>query len=132
MKSFFVFSGQGAQRVGMGRDFYESSAAAKNIFDQADSALGWSISTVCFDGPAEKLTESRYCQPAIYTMSCAALAAFKEKFADIEPTACAGLSLGEYAALFAGKAFSFALCCIFLNESRDCTTGSFGLMAITG
>ena len=107
MKSFFVFSGQGAQTVGMGRDLYESSAAAKDIFDQADAALGWSISAICFEGPAEKLTESKYCQPAIYTMSCAALAAFKEKFADTEAIACAGLSLGEYAALFAGKAFSF-------------------------
>ena len=108
MKSFFVFSGQGAQTVGMGRDLYESSAAAKDIFDQADAALGWSISKICFDGPAEKLTESKYCQAAIYTMSCAALAAFKEKFADVEAIACAGLSLGEYAALFAGGAFSFA------------------------
>jgi len=108
MKSFFVFSGQGAQTVGMGRDLYESSAAAKDIFDQADTALGWSISAICFDGPAEKLTESKYCQPAIYTMSCAALAAFKEKFADVEAIACAGLSLGEYAALYAGEAFSFA------------------------
>lgn len=108
MKSFFVFSGQGAQTVGMGRDLYESSAAAKAVFDQADAALGWSISSICFDGPAEKLTESKYCQPAIYTMSCAALAAFKEKYANIEPVACAGLSLGEYAALYAGEAFSFA------------------------
>jgi len=108
MKSFFVFSGQGAQTVGMGRDLYESSAAAKDIFDQADTALGWSISTICFDGPAEKLTESKYCQPAIYTMSCAALAAFKEKYPNVEAVACGGLSLGEYAALFAGEAFSFA------------------------
>ncbi len=108
MKSFFVFSGQGAQAVGMGRDLYESSAAAKDIFNQADAALGWSISSICFDGPAEKLTESKYCQPAIYTMSCAALAAFKEKYADVKAVACAGLSLGEYAALFAGGAFSFA------------------------
>jgi [acyl-carrier-protein] S-malonyltransferase len=91
----------------MGRDLYDSSAAAKAVFDQADSALGWSICEICFEGPVEKLTESKYCQPAIYTMSCAALAAFKEKFADVEPLACAGLSLGEYAALSAGEAFSF-------------------------
>jgi [acyl-carrier-protein] S-malonyltransferase len=108
MKSFFVFSGQGAQTVGMGRDLYESSTAAKAIFDEADAALGWSISSICFDGPAEKLTESKYCQPAIYTMSCAALAAFKEKFPNVEALACGGLSLGEYAALYAGEAFSFA------------------------
>ena len=108
MKSFFVFSGQGAQTVGMGRDLYESSAAAKDIFDQADAALGWSISSICFDGPAEKLTKSKYCQPAIYTMSCAALAAFKEKYPNVEAVACGGLSLGEYAALFAGEVFSFA------------------------
>ena len=108
MKSFFVFSGQGAQSVGMGKDLYSSSAAAKAIFDEADKVLGWSISEVCFDGPADKLTESKYCQPAIYTMSCAALAAFREKFPEIEPVACGGLSLGEYAALYAAGAFSFA------------------------
>ena len=107
MKSFFVFSGQGAQAVGMGRDLYEGSAAAKDIFDRADAALGWSISEICFEGPAEKLTESKFCQPAIYTMSCAAVEAFKEKFADVEAIACGGLSLGEYAAMYAAGAFTF-------------------------
>ena len=80
MKAFFVFSGQGAQAPGMGKDLYESSAAAKAIFDQADEILGYKLSEVCFNGPAEKLTETNYCQVAIYTMSCAALEAFKEKF----------------------------------------------------
>lgn len=108
MKSFFVFSGQGAQSVGMGKDLYASSAAAKALFDEADNVLGWSISEICFEGPADKLTESKYCQPAIYTMSCAALATFREKFPEIEPVACGGLSLGEYAALYAAGAFSFA------------------------
>ncbi|QSH40247.1 ACP S-malonyltransferase [Lentisphaerota bacterium ZTH] len=107
MKAFFVFSGQGAQTVGMGRDLYESSPAAKRVFDAADAALDWSVTDVCFNGPAEKLTESKYCQPAIYTTSCAALAAFQAKFRDIKPLACAGLSLGEYAALQAGNAFLF-------------------------
>ena len=60
MKPFFVFSGQGAQAPGMGKDLYESSARAKAIFDEADSVLGYSISELCFEGPAEKLTETEY------------------------------------------------------------------------
>ncbi|MDD5727627.1 MAG: ACP S-malonyltransferase [Victivallales bacterium] len=108
MKSFFVFSGQGAQSVGMGKDLYASAASAKTVFDEADRVLGWPLSEICFEGPAEKLTESKYCQPAIYTVSCAALAAFRERFPGIEPVACGGLSLGEYAALYAAGAFTFA------------------------
>ncbi|MBR7127821.1 MAG: ACP S-malonyltransferase [Lentisphaeria bacterium] len=108
MKAFFVFSGQGAQAPGMGKDLYESSAAAKAIFDEADEILGYKLSELCFNGPAEKLTETNYCQVAIYTMSCAALEAFKEKHPEVKAVACAGLSLGEYGALYAGGAFSFA------------------------
>ena len=108
MKAFFVFSGQGAQTVGMGKDLYDSSAAARKVFDEADEVLGYKLSDIIFNGPIEKLTESIYCQDAIYTTSCAALAAFKEKFGDIEPVACAGLSLGEYGALYCAGAFDFA------------------------
>ncbi len=108
MKAMFVFAGQGAQQVGMGKDLYDSSAAAKAIFDEADATLGMPISEICFAGPEEKLTESRNCQPAIYTMSLACLAAFKEKFPGIEPVGCAGLSLGEYAALQSANVFDFA------------------------
>ena len=109
MKPFYVFSGQGAQVPGMGRDLYETSPAAKAVFEAADAALGYKISDIIFNGPAETLTSSIHCQCAIYTMSCAALAAFKEKFgADAPaPAACAGLSLGEYAALYAAGAISF-------------------------
>ena len=107
MKAFFVFSGQGAQFPGMGKDIAENSAAAKSIFEAADNALGYSLSDIIFNGPSEKLTQTIYCQPAIYTMSCAALAAFREKFQDIKPVACAGLSLGEYGALYAAGAFDF-------------------------
>ena len=99
MKAFFVFSGQGAQTVGMGRDLFESSAAARKVFEEADEVLGYKLSDIIFNGPIEKLTESIYCQDAIYTTSCAAYAAFTEKFGKITPVACAGLSLGEYGAL---------------------------------
>jgi [acyl-carrier-protein] S-malonyltransferase len=107
MKLFFVFSGQGAQSVGMGKDLCEAFPVAKSFFDCADKVLGYSLSDVIFNGPAEKLTETRFCQSAIYTMSCASLAAFREKFPEAQPVAAAGLSLGEYAALFCGKAFTF-------------------------
>ena len=106
-KVAFVFSGQGAQTVGMGKDLFENSPAAKNVYEQADGVLGWSVSDVCFNGPVEKLTESKNCQPAIYTTSMACLAAFQEKFAQISPVATAGLSLGEYAALASAGCFSF-------------------------
>lgn len=108
MKTAFVFSGQGAQSVGMGKDLYESSAAAKAVFDEADSVLGWSVSDVCFNGPVEKLTESLYCQAAIYTTSMACLAAYLEKNPGVTPVAVGGLSLGEYAALASAGYFSFA------------------------
>ena len=108
MKPFFVFSGQGAQAVGMGRDLAETIPAAGAIFDEADKVLGDSLKSIIFDGPAEKLTETCYCQTAIYTMSCAALEAFRARYPQLKPVACAGLSLGEYAALYAAGAFSFA------------------------
>lgn len=109
MKAFFAFAGQGAQAVGMGRDLYDKYPEAKAVFDEADQVLGYSIREICFDGPAEKLTETIYCQPAIYTMSVACLEAFRARFGEtVQPVACAGLSLGEYGALYAGGAFSFA------------------------
>ena len=118
MKPFYVFSGQGAQTPGMGRDLFESSSAAKAVFDRADEALGYKLSDIIFNGPAETLTSSIHCQCAIYTMSCAALAAFEEKFGDAAPAplACAGLSLGEYAALHAAGAVSFEDGIILLSK----------------
>lgn len=107
MKTAFVFSGQGAQTVGMGKDLYESSRAAKDVYDRADAALGWSLTDVCFNGPEEKLTNSCYCQAAIYATSCACLAAFREARPDLVPVAVGGLSLGEYSAFAAADAFSF-------------------------
>ena len=107
MKAFFVFSGQGAQTVGRGKDLYDNCPEAKAVFDRADEILKFSLTNVIFNGPDSDLTKSDICQPAIYTTSCAALAAFQAKFPEIKPAACAGLSLGEYAALHASGAFSF-------------------------
>ena len=107
MKFGFVFSGQGAQAVGMGKDLFDQLPAAADIFKRADKALGWSVSEICFNGPMEKLTETRYCQPEIYVMSVAALEAFRQKFPSVKAEATAGLSLGEFTAAYAAGAFTF-------------------------
>jgi len=103
----YVFSGQGAQATGMGKDIYETSESARVLYDKADEILGWSLKELCFDGPDAKLTESKYCQPAIYTTSIAFLAAFNETYDDVRPLGTGGLSLGEFAALCAAEVFSF-------------------------
>jgi len=105
---FWVFSGQGAQHPGMGRDLYDAFPAAKRRFDEAAQRLGDEFLATVFEGPAEKLTETRFCQPAIYTMSCALFDVFHEKFPAAGAVAAAGLSLGEYAALYAAGAVDFA------------------------
>ena len=120
MKTAYIFSGQGAQTVGMGKDLYENSPAAKAVFDKADEILGWSVSDVCFNGPAEKLTETKYCQVAIYTTSMACLAYYREKNGGDpdEVIGCAGLSLGEYSALAAAGFFSFEEGLKLLEKTR--------------
>ncbi len=104
-----IFPGQGTQAAGMGKNFYDSSDEAKQIFDDADAILKNGLTDVVFNGPAEKLTSTAYCQPAILTMSVAALKVFEtsEKFKNISVRYTAGLSLGEYAALVACGALSF-------------------------
>ncbi len=105
-----IFPGQGAQKVGMGAEFYQNSQTAKAIFDQADDILKNGLSEVIFNGPPEKLTSTAYCQPAILTMSVAALKSFEShpKFKNVTVKFSAGLSLGEYGALVASGALSFA------------------------
>lgn len=104
----YMFSGQGAQFPGMGRDLYEASECARRVFDEADEVLGYGLSKICFEGSVEDLTRCSVCQPAIYTMSQACLAVFQERFPGVEPVVCGGLSLGELSALCAGKVYGFA------------------------
>ncbi|MFG0252003.1 MAG: ACP S-malonyltransferase [Phycisphaerales bacterium JB038] len=104
--------GQGAQTIGMGKAWYEQSAAARAVFDQADAVmepvLGEKLSTICFEGPAETLNKTNVAQPAIYTASIASLAGLKETWGeDLGLEATAGLSLGEYTALCIAGVFSF-------------------------
>ncbi|CAN5402001.1 ACP S-malonyltransferase [soil metagenome] len=108
-KTYILCPGQGAQAVGMGRDFYDASPAAKDVFDRANAVIGFDPASICFGGPEEKLNQTDIAQPAIYVTSVAAFEAAKAA-GKVEPetvTAYAGLSLGEYTALHLGGAFDF-------------------------
>ncbi|MBI3314340.1 MAG: ACP S-malonyltransferase, partial [Candidatus Omnitrophica bacterium] len=105
-----IFPGQGAQKVGMGKEFYDTSLPAKAIFDQADKICANGLLKVTFEGPQEQLTQTAYCQSAILTTSIAALKAFEAhpQFKSVKVRYAAGLSLGEYSALAASGSVSFA------------------------
>lgn len=104
-KVAFLFPGQGSQAVGMGKDLYENYEAAKNVFNTANSTLGKSVSTICFEGPEEDLKQTVNTQPSIVTMSIAAMEALKSQV-KIEANYVAGHSLGEYCAMYAAGVMS--------------------------
>jgi [acyl-carrier-protein] S-malonyltransferase len=102
-----LFSGQGAQKVGMGKEWVESSTTARKMATQADQALGFNISEIMIDGPDEELTKTSRCQPALYLHGLIALALIRERLPNLVPVAAAGLSLGEFTAHAAAGSFSF-------------------------
>ncbi len=109
MKTAFIFPGQGAQNVGMGAEIARKFAEAEQIFEKANEVVGFDLSGVCFNGPAEKLNRTTISQPAIFTTSAAMLEVLKSRAvsSDIKPDVTAGLSLGEYTALYAAGLISF-------------------------
>ena len=102
----YVFPGQGSQRVEMGKDLYDNFPVARQIFEEADSALGFNLSEMCFEGMAEDLALTANTQPAILTVSTAAFRAMENQGFPM-PDFVAGHSLGEYSALVAANAISF-------------------------
>jgi [acyl-carrier-protein] S-malonyltransferase len=108
-KTAFLFPGQGAQNVGMGKQLYENLPAAGALFEEAAQILGYNLAEICFQGPAERLNSTVVSQPAIFVASLAALEGLRAGEPDIEGTcvAAAGLSLGEYTALTFAGALSF-------------------------
>jgi [acyl-carrier-protein] S-malonyltransferase len=138
MKIAWLFPGQGAQKVGMGRALVEASAAARDVFDEADRGLGFSISTLCFEGPESELGLTMNTQPAILVTSCAVVAALREAYPDLPLPACAaGHSLGEYSALVAASALSASSAARVVRlrgaaMQRAVPEGQGGMLAVIG
>jgi len=139
-KLAFLFPGQGAQSVGMGKDFYENYTTAREIYQLGDELLGRSLSKIIFEGPSELLTETRNSQTGIYLTSMALLHVLQEQFPELKPSVCAGLSLGEYTAMTASERIPFETCLPLvqfrgdaMNKACESTNGTmaavFGLSA---
>lgn len=136
MSECCIFAGQGAQTPGMGRDFAEADAEVMALFDKANAVLGFDLKKVCFEGPAEELTKSNICQPAIFVTSYAAYLSLQKK----RPTdfACAaGLSLGEWGALCAAGVLDFDATLTVLEArgrfmQEACEAAPGGMIAIVG
>ncbi len=107
MPKGIIFSGQGAQKVGMGKSLYENSDVAKQLYDRANEVLGYDFTKVCFEGPQEELTKTNICQPALYVHGYTVYQLVKEKLAEPSPSVAMGLSLGELTALAVADTYDF-------------------------
>ena len=131
-----IFAGQGAQTPGMGKDFAEADGALMELFDKANAVLGIDLKKICFEGPAEELTKSNICQPAIFVTSYAAYLALAKKCAARFDCA-AGLSLGEWGALCAAGVLDFDSTLTVLEArgrfmQEACEATPSGMIAIVG
>ncbi|HVA41115.1 MAG TPA: ACP S-malonyltransferase [Candidatus Binataceae bacterium] len=136
MKVAFLFPGQGAQRVGMGAELAREFAAARGVFDEADEALGFKLSRLCFEGPEEDLRLTANTQPATLATSIAALRAFEAEYG-VTAAIAAGHSLGEYTALVAAGALEFAAALRAVRErgrlmQEACPPGQGAMAALIG
>jgi [acyl-carrier-protein] S-malonyltransferase len=107
-RTAFIFPGQGSQAVGLGQALAQAEPKAAAVFQQADASLGFALSTLCWEGPEEALNATENTQPALLTHSVAVWTVFKDRFPEFNPAALAGHSLGEFSALVAAGAVTFA------------------------
>lgn len=131
MKTAFLFPGQGAQVVGMGKDLVQQSPAAAALFEKANHIVGYNLRGVCFDGPEEQLNATTVSQPAIFVVTACMMEILKQDHPELKPDVTAGLSMGEYSALYAAGLMGFEDALRLVQErgramqaAADASTGS--------
>jgi [acyl-carrier-protein] S-malonyltransferase len=137
MSIALLFSGQGAQVVGMGKSLYEANPVAKSIYDRAAKVLPFDLKDICFNGPAETLTETRVCQPALYVQGYAIAEILRERGHLKDLKACLGLSLGELTAYAYAGVWDFETGLRIVAErgrlmQQACESSKGGMAAVIG
>ncbi|MBA2263610.1 MAG: ACP S-malonyltransferase [Chloroflexi bacterium] len=134
MRLALLFSPQGSQTVGMGRELAERSSAARAVFDEADATLGWPVSATCWEGPADRLNDTRQTQPCLLATSIAAFRAFEQRGAPA-PEVVAGHSVGEFAALVVADVLTLPAALRLVSRRGELMAGADrqgGMAAVLG